>query len=108
MNADDYRKLALSFPDAVAKGHMGAEDWRAGGKIFATLRPDYASGAIKLTPEQQDMLCAAEPAIFKPSSGAWGRHGWTEIDVKRIDAVTAKSAMAMSFANVAAKKVRQR
>jgi predicted DNA-binding protein (MmcQ/YjbR family) len=104
MDAAAYRALALSFPGAVPKGHMGAEDWRAGGKIFATLHPGNARGALKLTPEQQEMLCAAESAIFSPAAGAWGRHGWTMIALGPANETTAKSAMAMSYANVTAKK----
>ncbi len=35
-----FRKLALSLPEAVEKGHMGHPDFRVRNKIFATLQPD--------------------------------------------------------------------
>jgi hypothetical protein len=44
-----------------------------GRRIFATLgNPDADFGMVKLTPEQQEMLVAAEPAIFQPVKGGWG------------------------------------
>ena len=37
MNAADFRRIALSFEGAEASSHMGAPDFRVGGRIFATL-----------------------------------------------------------------------
>jgi len=37
MNADDLRRIALSFEGAAEGSHMGAADFRVGGIIFATL-----------------------------------------------------------------------
>lgn len=33
MTANDFRRLALGFPDATEAGHMGHPDFRVGGKI---------------------------------------------------------------------------
>ena len=53
MNADDFRRLALRFPETSEQSHMGHPDFRVGGKIFATLGPKEEWGMAKLTPEQQ-------------------------------------------------------
>ena len=59
---------------------MGHPDFRVRDQIFASLGvPDAAWGMVKLTPEQQEMLIAAEPAAFKPAAGAWGRRGSTHV-----------------------------
>jgi hypothetical protein len=34
MTPDDFRRLALSFPDAVESSHMGHPDFRVHGKNF--------------------------------------------------------------------------
>ncbi len=75
--AATFRKLALALGGAVESAHMGHPDFRAGGRIFASLSPDEATGTVKLTPEQQQAMLAAEPRSFRPASGAWGRSGWT-------------------------------
>ena len=38
---------------------------------------------VKLTPEQQEMLVAAEPAIFVPVKGTWGQRGDTSVRLPR-------------------------
>jgi len=53
MTANDFRKLALSLPEAVESAHMHHPDFRVRGKIFATLGyPDKDSGVVKLTPKE--------------------------------------------------------
>src|SRR5580704_13784852 len=45
MTPNDFRKLALSFPDTEERGHMNHPDFRVAGKIFATLGyPDKSWG----------------------------------------------------------------
>lgn len=75
---DDFRRLALAFPGAEEKAHMGHPDFRVGGRIFATLgAPDTAHAMVALLPEQQELAMAAEPEAFSPAAGAWGRGGST-------------------------------
>jgi hypothetical protein len=37
MTVDDFRRIALSLEGAEEGSHMGQPDFRAGGRIFATL-----------------------------------------------------------------------
>jgi hypothetical protein len=37
MTTADFRRIALSFDGAEEGSHMGAVDFRVGGRIFATL-----------------------------------------------------------------------
>ena len=37
MTGADFRRIALSMPEAVEGAHFGNPDFRVGGKIFATL-----------------------------------------------------------------------
>ena len=37
MTVDEFRKMALSLPEALEAAHMGHADFRVRGKIFATL-----------------------------------------------------------------------
>lgn len=59
---------------------MSHPDFRVGGRIFATLGyPDEAWAMVKLFPDQQAALIAADPKTFSPVKGAWGRQGCTSI-----------------------------
>ena len=80
MDAEDFRRLALSLPDAAEGSHMGAADFRVGGRIFATLASQAQGyGNLMLTPEQQAAFVAEAPDIFVPIAGGWGRNGATHI-----------------------------
>ncbi len=80
MNVADFRRIALSFDGAVESSHMGAPDFRVGGKIFATLASQKQGyGNLKLTPEQQAEFVQELPEVFLPIHGGWGRMGMTHI-----------------------------
>lgn len=92
------------FLDAVESAHQGKADFRAGNRIFATLgHPDENWGTVKLTPEQQSVLVEAEPEIFRPVPGGWGKQGYTNVRLAKADAATLKSALTMAWENVAPK-----
>lgn len=102
MSVSRFRKAALALSDAIETAHHGKADFRVGKRIFATLgHPDENWGTLKLTVEQQAMLVDAEPDIFRPVPGGWGRQGYTNIHLVKADATTLKSALAMAWANVA-------
>jgi hypothetical protein len=83
MSDDEFRALALSFPGAVESAHMDHPDFRVGGKIFATLGyPGRGWGMVALTADEQALVVQAEPDVFTPVKGAWGRGGATQVNLK--------------------------
>ena len=80
MTANGFRRLALTLPEAEEGAHMGHADFRVGGKIFATLGyPDAGWGTVALTPEEQEFFVGAEPKMFAPVKGGWGKRGATNV-----------------------------
>ena len=80
MTADDFRRIALSFEGAVEGSHMGAVDFRVGGRIFATLASEAQGyGNLMLTPEVQAEFLADRPEVFLAVHGGWGRMGATHV-----------------------------
>jgi hypothetical protein len=103
-----FRRIALSLDGAVEGAHGGHADFRAGGKVFATLGyPGKDWGMVKLAPEQQQMLVSAEPAMFTPVKGSWGVRGATSVRLAEVDARTLRSALTMAFQNVTAAKAKR-
>jgi len=97
-----FRRLALAQPEATEGAHGGHPDFRVGNKVFASLGvPDGTSGMVRLTPEQQEMVIAAEPAVFSPSAGAWGRRGYTRMRLAAVDRTTLRDTLAMAWRNTA-------
>ncbi|MCA0432022.1 MAG: MmcQ/YjbR family DNA-binding protein [Proteobacteria bacterium] len=60
---------------------------------------------MKLTPEQQEMICAAEPEVVKPIPGGWGRQGWTLVDQDKADLALLESVLTTAWKNVAPKSL---
>ena len=102
MSASHFRRAALALPGAAESAHQRTADFRVGKRIFATLGyPDDTWGMVKLTQAQQSMLVDAEPEIFRPVPGGWGKQGYTNVRLAKADATTLKSALAMAWKNVA-------
>src|SRR2546426_101498 len=76
MTAHEFRRIALSLPQASEAAHMGHPDFRVAGRIFATLRyPRSGWAMVKLTPEQQELFVRTQPAAFAPVKGGKAA-GW--------------------------------
>jgi len=100
-----FRKLALALEGAMEGAHGGHPDFRAGGKVFASLGyPGAEWGMVKLAPEQQQMLVSAEPRMFVPVKGTWGLRGATSVRLAAADARTMRSALTMARQNVTVAK----
>lgn len=109
MTPDGFRRLALRLPEAVESAHMGHPDFRVGGRVFASLgHPDAGSGMVKLTPEQQEAVIAAEPDVFAPAAGAWGRGGATTVKLARARTPSLRTALGAAWANVAPRSLAAR
>ena len=80
MKPSDFRRIALSLEGAEEGSHMGAADFRVGGRIFATLASeDKGYGNLMLTPDLQSQFVQELPEVFLPIPGGWGRMGSTHI-----------------------------
>jgi len=100
MTADDFRELVLAFEGTVESAHMGHPDFRANGRIFATLHTGETLGMVKLLPDEQRALLRSHPAMFVPSAGAWGRSGCTNVRLAVADRATVRGALLLAWQHV--------
>ena len=106
MTAADFRRMALGFPDATEGAHMNHPDFRVGGTIFATLGyPEMGVGMVKLFPDQQQEFVRAEPKVFAPVNGLWGRRGATYVRLKVAKKGSVQRALAAAWRNTAPRKL---
>jgi hypothetical protein len=97
VKASDFRRIALGFIGTVEAAHMGHPDFRANGRIFATLHTGDRTGMVKLTPEQQARFIRDHPEMFMPESGAWGRQGCTRVTLATADEDVIGEAMTLAW-----------
>jgi hypothetical protein len=103
MTADHFREIALRLDGVVEQSHMNHPDFRANGRIFATLRADDTLGMVKLTPAEQREFLRKHPKAFAPSPGAWGRQGCTDVRLSAADRATVRAAIALAWEGAVAR-----
>ena len=74
MTVNEFRKLALSFPEAIESAHMHHPDFRVGGKIFATLACQGRKNELCGMPHTK-YQCAPEWCTLERGQRIAGRPG---------------------------------
>jgi hypothetical protein len=109
VTAQEFRRMALSLPEATEDAHVGHPDLRVKNRIFATLAyPGPGWAMVKLTPEQQEWLVRAEPGSFSPVAGAWGRAGCTNVKLRSARKGMVQDALISAWRNRAPKRLAER
>lgn len=108
MKAADFRRIALSLPEAVEGSHFGNPDFRVDGKIFATLSLEKEGyGVLLLTPDEQAGMVADGPEIFSPVPGGWGRKGSTRVRLAKVTPDILEGVLRSAWRRRAPKKLLQ-
>jgi hypothetical protein len=101
------RTLALALPAVEEKSHFEQPDFRVRGKIFAGLSRDGKRCNLKLPPEVQAMVLDAKPNVFSPAPGAWGRSGWTYVQLSRVRLAELEALLLESWRLIAPRRLAQ-
>ena len=98
MTAGDFTRMALGLDGVEQGSHMGAVDFRVGGRIFATLAHQSSGyGNLMLTPEQQAVFVDEMTEVFIPVAGRWGRMGATHLVLAKATEDVAHGALATAW-----------
>jgi hypothetical protein len=108
MGPEDFRRIALSLPEAVEVYRRGASLFRVERKTFASLEGPGDAVATILTPDQQSMFMDAAPKAFQSVAGGWGRFGSTKVNLASVTHALLQSALGTAWHNVAPKPLLQR
>jgi hypothetical protein len=105
MSADEFRRLALSFPEAAESAPLGVAEFRVRTKVFATLGyPEGERGTLKLTPEEQAEYVAADPQVF-PAKGSRGQRGWTVVHLAAASTEMLRAALVAAWRSAAPRQL---
>ncbi|MFE3329631.1 MmcQ/YjbR family DNA-binding protein [Streptomyces sp. NPDC059176] len=77
IDAEDIRRIALSFPETVEKEAWDIPTFRVAGKMYITIPDDQTSFAVRCPKHERAELIAAEPEKFwvpsHEAGSAWVR-----------------------------------
>lgn len=102
-----FRKLALSFPEAVELPHFENASFRIGKKIFATLSEKNKKACLKLSEINQSVFSSFDKTIIYPVPNKWGKQGWTFIELSKVKKELLKDALTTAYCEVAPKRLSQ-
>ncbi len=69
VSVDKFRKLALSFDEAVEQAHFEKPSFRVNKKIFATLDQKNETVILKLSEMDQSVFCSFDKSVIYPVRG---------------------------------------
>ena len=100
--ANDVRKLALALAGTREAAHFDRTAFKV-KRIYATLAADGKSMNLKLTPVEQEFKTMMAPDLFSQVPNAWGRQGWTTVDLKSIGKAELSVSLTMAWEHGRAK-----
>ncbi len=100
---DDFRKMAMVFPEAEELPHFEKTSFRVNKKIFATLSDGIA--CLKFSPMEQSVFSTTDKTTIYPVPNKWGQQGWTFINLKQVRKEMLEDALKTAYCNVAPKKL---
>lgn len=100
-----FRKLALSFPEATEEPHFEKTSFRVKKKIFATYDEKNKRACLKLSEIDQDVFSSADRTSIYPVDNKWGKQGWTNIELTKVNKNLFIDALTTAYCEVAPKKL---
>ena len=84
--------IALALEGTVQAPHFDRQAFKV-RRTYATLAADRQSANLAFTPDEQEFRCMMNPAAFRPVPNAWGRQGWTIVELSAIGDDELKDAL---------------
>ncbi|HET9054586.1 MAG TPA: MmcQ/YjbR family DNA-binding protein [Cyclobacteriaceae bacterium] len=96
---------ALAFPETVEMPHFEKTSFRVAKKIFATVDKKNQKVVVKLNAVDQSVFSTGNTGI-RPLQNAWGKQGWTIIELKKVRKTLFKDALQTAFNEVAPQRLK--
>jgi predicted DNA-binding protein (MmcQ/YjbR family) len=104
----EVKTFSLAFEEAEELPHFEKQSFRVKKKIFATLDTKLNRAVLKLTAVDQSVFSSDKNKAIYPVDNAWGKQGWTIVELKKVRKDVFKDALTSSYCNVAPKKLAEK
>jgi hypothetical protein len=104
IDIETARQIALSLPGTEEYDHFGKPAFRANNRIFATIWVPEQRVMVKLSPIDQSVFSAFNPAIIYPVPNKWGLQGCTFFELKEVRRDMLEDALTTAWQAVTTKK----
>lgn len=96
MNTKLAYSLASALPNVTIKDHFGSDAFST-KRMFLTLWSDSNKASIRLSPEKQQEFLSIDGEGFTAIDNAWGRMGWTSVNLEYVDKADFKAALEFAW-----------
>jgi predicted DNA-binding protein (MmcQ/YjbR family) len=101
MTNKEFREMALSFPGTEENPHFDRAAFKVVKKrIFASLHEETRTANVKLSPADQQVLCAFDKDVVYPIPNKFGLQGWTTFDLEKIPSELMLDALNSAYQDV--------
>ena len=104
ISAKMARQLAMSFDEVTEEPHHDKTSFRV-KKIFATLNEKEKRMTVILSALDQNVFCSFDKTVIYPVPNAWGRYGWTHVNLVKVRKEMLKDILTVAYCTVAPKKL---
>lgn len=109
IDIETARQMALSFPETEEYPHFDKSGFRVkGGGTFATLWVPEQRMMVKLSPVDQSVFSAFNPAVIYPVPNKWGLQGCTFFELKEVRRDMLEDALTTAWQAVVSKKTNRK
>ena len=99
---NEFTQKAQSFHDVKQHPHHHQIiAFKVRSKIFCTLNPPKNRACIKLSVVDQYTFCQFDESIIYPVPNKFSKHGWTLINLEKINHEMLLDALTAAYCNVA-------
>lgn len=84
VDIETARQIALALPGTEEKDHFGMPSFRAGGRIFSTLRLNQPLMMVQLPLIEQSVFNSFDASVFYPVPNKWGQKGATFVALDKV------------------------
>ncbi len=102
---DVLKELALSLPEATEEPHFEKSSFRVKKKIFVTYDATQQRVCVKLSLVNQDLFSLYDNTVIYPVPNAWGKQGWTYIELAKVKKTVFVDIIKAAYGEVAPKKL---
>lgn len=96
VSAQQFRQAALALDGTAEAPHFDRAAFKV-ARIYATLAADGQSANLRLMPDEQELKCLVAPDVFQAIENAWGRQGWTRLDLAAATVPDVAAALEMAW-----------
>jgi hypothetical protein len=102
---NQFKKLAMSFPEVLEAPHFENLSYTIKKKIFVTHNQKENRCCVRLSQEEQPLFCMIDANLIYSVPNKWGKYGWTLVNLKAIDKEMLMEVLTAAYCTVAPPKL---